>query len=535
MRRLVQLCNELSRARRGEEKVAALVDFFYAASPDDAAWVLTLILGRARLPRIQSALLRDWAADEAQIPIWLLDECYEAVGDLSETIALLLPEPAVTKDFTLSELIAQRVLPLRKLHPEKQRESVLQSWRELSGEERWLFQKMISGRFRINVPRSLVIRAFFQIAALPPSVISSRLSADWQPTAEDFKRMLSRDGIDETAPFGHGQPYPFHSGCPLTSPLEELGSIADWQIEWKWDGIRVQLVHRQGDIFIWSSDEESLLEKCPEIVRAADVALPEGTVLDGVLVAWSNEGVLPLSVLHRRLRGEKVSQRLISATPIVFVAFDLLEWQGTDQRHLPLSERRQKLEQWFQGQSSERLRLSPLLRPESWAALRLAHESCRSKRMGGIMLKRRASVYGEGQVFGAWLEWPREPYRIHGVLMYVQMAANRWEITDSGLACTFGVWRGDELVPVAKVDCSLNEMDMLELDRFFRENTTGRFGPVRIVKPELVFELSFGDIQDSTRHKAGLILRRPRIIKWCNDRSADKAGSMEMLRGLLIR
>jgi hypothetical protein len=356
MHRLAQLCKEVAAARRSEEKVAALVSYFSAAPPADAAWTLALMLGRARLPRINPSMLRQWTAEHTDLPPWLIARCYDAVGDWSETMALLLPEPAVTREFALSELIEQRIVPLRRLHPEKQRELVKQSWQELGGEERFLFQKMISGHFRIRVDRSLIVCALSQRAEIPPSIIDDRLWADWQPVPADYLRIL---GLND------------------------------------------------GDAGVGEFGQRSLFDS---------------------------------ELAH--------------------------------------------------------------------ASVSLAHSTL-------------ASVQQERGV-------QHEPYHIDAVLMYAQR-------TNDGPVCTFGVWRGDELVSVAKVESEFSETEKFELEKFIWENTTGRSGPVRIVKPELVFEIAFDEVHVSTRRKAGLILYSPRIVRWQKNKTVSQAHALEAVLALVAR
>jgi DNA ligase-1 len=327
------------------------------------------------------------------------------------------------------------------------------------------------------------------------------------------------------------KPYPFYLAYPLDVPPEELGDVHDWQLEWKWDGIRAQLIRRQDDIVIWSRGEELVTDRFPEVVRAADVCVPDGTVLDGELVAWEGTRPLPFAQLQRRIGRKKVTPRIMTEVPIVFIAYDLLEWEGTDLRPQPLTYRRERLEAWHCVQTSERLRLSVTHIAGSWEEVRQIVEKARENHVEGLMIKRRLSSYGVGRTKGDWWKWKIEPYHVDAVLIYAQSGTGKRAslFTDY----TFGVWHEGQLVPVAKAYSGLSDAEIREVDRFIRGNTLDRFGPVRVVKAELVFELAFEGIQWSGRHKAGLALRFPRMARWRKDKQPPDADTLETLQAMI--
>lgn len=532
MRRFTQLYDELDSTTRTSMKVAALVRYFHEVPASDAIWAVYFLTER-RLPRgVNSTLLRQWAAERAGYPVWLLDECYEAVGDQSETIALLLPEPdaKTVQPLNLSAFIQERIVPMKKWHDERRRQVVEQTWKELGHRERFLFHKLMGGSFRVGVAKTLVVRALAEVAQIPAPLMAYRIMGDWEPIAASFERLMQPESAADTSADAISRPYPFYLASPLTDPLQSLGQPDEWLVEWKWDGIRAQLIRRQDDILIWSRGEELITEGYPEIVRAADVAIPDGTVLDGEMMAWLGDQPLPFAQLQRRLGRKKVSPRLMSEVPIVFVAYDLLEWQGVDWRTRPQQERRAQLESWHQSQTNSKLRLSSVHEVTSWEAATALQQTAREHLTEGLMLKRKSSPYGSGRTRGDWWKWKIDPYHIDAVLVYAQSGSGKRAslFTDY----TFAVWHEGELVPVAKAYSGLTNEEIKKVDEFIRSNTLERFGPVRVVKPELVFELAFEGIQESTRHKSGVAVRFPRMSRWRTDKKPEAADTLQALRKL---
>lgn len=530
MQRFTQLYDELDSTTRTSMKVAALVRYFRDVPACDAIWALYFFSGR-RLPRaVSSTLLRQWAAEKAGYPLWLLEECFDAVGDQSETIALLLPEPELLQSPSLATFIQERLVPMKKWHEERKRLVVEQTWKELGRRERFLFHKLMGGSFRVGVAKTLVVRALAEVANIPPPLMAYRIMGDWEPTAASFERLMQPESATDTSADAFTRPYPFFLASPLTDPISDLGNPGDWQIEWKWDGIRAQLIRRQDDILIWSRGEELITESYPEIVRAADVVVPDGTVLDGEMLAWLDDQPLPFAQLQSRLGRKKVTPRLMSEVPVVFVAYDLLEWQGLDWRARPLQERRTQLEAWHGGHSNTRLRLSSVHAVENWQAACALQKQSREHHTEGLMLKRKASPYGSGRTRGDWWKWKIDPFHIDAVLVYAQSGSGKRAslFTDY----TFAVWHEGELVPVAKAYSGLTNDEIKEVDQFIRSNTLERFGPVRVVKPELVFELAFEGIQESTRHKSGVAVRFPRMSRRRADKKPEEADTLAALRSL---
>lgn len=552
MKRFTQLFTSLDETNRTSEKVAALVAYFHETAPADAAWALHFLTGR-KLPRaITSPLLRSLAAEEAGLPTWLFEECYHAVGDLAETVALLLPEPAATLTLSLHDLVEGRLLPMHSAAEATRRDLLLRTWRELQGAERLVWNKLITGGFRVGVAQTLVVRALAEVAGIEQPVMAHRLLGSWKPTADHFLRLLSSSdpGTGEVA-----RPYPFYLASPLEGEPALLGELSEWQAEWKWDGIRAQLIRRGGEALIWSRGEEIVTGTFPEIAQAG-AALPDGTVLDGEILAWRGNVPEPFASLQRRLGRKTVSSKMRAAFPVVLLAYDLLELNGEDLRGKPLAERRAALETVMedaarrprpqaQGTVWETpdmfvtagpihtmpLQLSEVLRPASWENLASMQRESRGRLVEGIMLKRRSSPYGVGRQRGDWWKWKIDPLVLDAVLINAQPGHGRRASLYTDY--TFALWDDGKLVPVAKAYSGLTDAEILQVDAFVRANTTDKFGPIRAVKPLLVFELAFEGVQESTRHKAGLAVRFPRMSRWRHDKKPEEADTLANLRALL--
>ena len=529
MRAFTELYVRLDETTQTSRKTAAMRDYFARAPAADGAWAVYFLCGRKLKRLVTAPRLRQWAAEAAGIPDWLFEECYEAVGDLAETIALLLPTPLAESERPLHEWVTQVLQPLGRQSDVEQRATLIESWGQLSSRQRFVFNKLVTGGFRVGVSQQLVIRALAEASGLPPAVMAHRLMGQWEPTPEFFLQLLSAEGGD----IALSRPYPFCLAHALTDGPEELGAIEDWLVEWKWDGIRAQLMRRQGETFLWSRGEELILDRFPELQGDA-AGLPDGTVLDGELVGWKDGQVLPFADLQKRIGRKTVGKKLLKDVPAQFLAFDLLEAGGIDLRASPGGERRAQLERLLAGRDpAARLSISPLVTAESWEDLAAIRDGSRERQVEGLMLKRRDAVYGSGRVTGLWWKWKVSPYSCDAVLIYAQAGHGRRAnlYTDY----TFAAWRGDQLVPFAKAYSGLTDAEIREVDRFIRQNTLEKFGPVRSVKAELVFELAFENIQPSSRHKSGIAVRFPRILRWRKDKSPAEADTLDNIRALLPR
>lgn len=527
MQLFTQLYTALDETNRTGEKVAALVRYFAAAPAEDAAWALYFLTGRRFKRVISATLLRTWVAEEAGLPRWLVEESYDAVGDVAETLVLLLPHQGEGSDLPLHRIVDERVAPLSKLDEAGQRELITRTWAEMTTPQRFVWHKLITGSFRVGVGRTLVVRALAQVAGIDPAVMAHRLMGAWESTAADFRALLDPD----TQQADHSQPYPFYLAYQLDGAVEALGPRAEWQIEWKWDGIRAQVIKRRGDVLVWTRGEELVTDSYPEL-HALGEALPDGIVLDGEILAWDGAAPLSFNVLQQRLGRKRLSPRLLKEAPVILMTYDLLEVAGADIRTLPLAERRARLEEVAATLPADAaFALSPIVDAPAWDTAAALREQSRERGAEGFMLKRLASPYGVGRVKGDWWKWKIDPFTVDAVLIYAQRGHGRRASLYTDY--TFAVWDGDELTPIAKAYSGLTDAEIRQVDAFVRGNTTERFGPVRSVKPELVFELAFEGIQASNRHKSGIALRFPRMARWRRDKQPADADTLATLQSLL--
>ncbi|HON67278.1 MAG TPA: ATP-dependent DNA ligase [Phycisphaerae bacterium] len=527
MQRFTNMYFELDATNRTGEKVEILERYFVEAPPRDAAWALLLFSGQKLMRATSTRYLREWVSQETGYPPWLVDESYHVVGDLSETLALLLPDRGHGTQRPLHELVEHFLLPLSRRSDALRRDLIVEAWRELDAHQRFIFHKFLSGSFRVGVSRQLITRALAGVSGLPASVIASRLAGGIEPTEAYYERLLAHDE-GEVQDY---RPYPFFLAHPFEGSLESLGDLDGWQIEYKWDGIRSQLIHRRTRTLVYSRGEENITDAFPE-VREAGAALPDGTVLDGEVLAWEDDRPLPFALLQRRLNRKHEQPRLFAEIPVVFMAYDLLELNGQDIRERPLAERRAELEALVsQMGDSTRLKLSPIVRATRWDDIERLRQESRGMGVEGVMIKGKASAYGVARPRGDWWKYKVDPHEIDAVLIAAQPGSGKRAnlFTDY----TFGVWRDEELVPVAKAYSGLTDDEIREIDRFVRRHTLAKHGPVRVVQPVLVFQLAFERVQESTRHKAGLALRFPRIARWRRDKTAAEADTVESLRSLL--
>jgi DNA ligase-1 len=528
MRAFARLYGALDETTATGEKVQALADYFRTVPPADAAWAVHFLTGRRPKRLVSSGHLRAWAAAEAGIPDWLFEESYHMVGDLAETITLLLPDTAASTGHSLSWWVEQRLLPLRGQDEAVQRREMVRAWRELDRRERYVWNKLITGAFRVGASARLVERALSLASGVAEGVIAHRLMGAWDPTPEFYLRLVAPDTRDADV----SRPYPFFLAYPLEGPPEALGDAAGWIAEWKWDGIRAQLIRRAGRTFLWSRGEELLSGRFPE-VETAGALLPEGTVVDGELLPWTEGAPLPFAQMQRRIGRKTPSPKILREVPVVMVAYDLLELDGEDLRAAPLAERRRLLgELLARVPSAGRLMLSSAVPAGDWDAVTRRRVEARTMGAEGLMLKRLDSPYGVGRRRGDWWKWKVEPLAVDAVLMYAQPGSGR----RAGLYTdyTFGVWDGDRLVPFAKAYSGLTDEEIRKVDGFVRRHTLEKHGPVRVVKPELVFELAFEGIQESTRHRSGIAVRFPRMARWRTDKRAEDADTLDAVRGLLV-
>ncbi|MCR6650858.1 MAG: ATP-dependent DNA ligase [Cellvibrionaceae bacterium] len=527
MKKFVALFQALDTTTSTNAKVAGMVEYFQTVPTADAAWATYFLTGERIKRFITSRDLQNWAIEMTGMPEWLFKDAYHTVGDTAETVALLVGQAhSNMQDKSLQEWIEREILPLMPLSKPEQGERVKQWWRELDTAECFVLNKIITGAFRVGVSKALVLRALAQVAQLEPAIVAHRFIGAWQPSAEFFQAALSPAGHTSAAP----RPYPFYLAYPLEQTLESIGEPEEWLAEWKWDGIRGQMMHQGGEVLIWSRGEELVTAQFPELEELAR-RLPEGAVLDGEILAWANDAPLDFAALQKRLGRKKPGAAVMRESPVVFMAYDLLQYSGEDWRERPLHARKSRLTQLAAQVEDTRLMFSPILQFQSWEDLGQLRAQARAQSVEGLMLKRRESTYQVGRKKGDWWKWKIDPYTIDAVLLYAQPGSGRRAnlYTDY----TFALWQGDELVPVAKAYSGLTDSEINRVDNWVRRNTVERFGPVRSVKPELVFELAFENIAFSKRHKSGVAVRFPRIKRWREDKPFREADTLDNLKALI--
>jgi DNA ligase-1 len=543
MREFARLYADLDETTATNRKLEALQDYFEHAAPENAAWAVYFLAGGKPRQAVPTRVLREAAIAYAGLDEWLFEESHAAVGDMAETIAHILPPPKRHSDIGLAVWMEERIGPLRGADPLTIREKLFEYWDELTWRERFLFVKLIGGGFRVGVSKLLVTRALAAIAAVDAKLIAQRLMG-WtdgrvRPTGAGFLQLIAAQSDDEHKLRG-GQPYPFFLAHQLQGDPAGLGRLSDWQVEWKYDGIRAQLVRRGGQNYLWSRGEDLITERFPEL---ASLGLPEGTVVDGEVLIWmtGDEGSdftpAPFADLQKRIGRKTLSAKLLAELPAVLLAYDLLELDGVDLRALPQHERRALLETLVTGVAKPQLRISPLVTADTWDGLGKLRAESRARGVEGMMLKARNAQYGVGRTkdVGTWWKWKIDPYAVDAVLIYAQPGSGRRASLYTDY--TFAVWDGEgperRLVPFAKAYSGLTDAEIRQVDATIRKTTVEKFGPVRSVKPTMVFELGFEGIALSPRHKAGIAVRFPRILRQREDKPVEDADTLDTLKGLL--
>ncbi|MGB5402559.1 MAG: ATP-dependent DNA ligase [Robiginitalea sp.] len=536
METFADLVRALDTNTKTNAKVAALADYFRSASDSDKVWTIA-ILSHRRPPRpVNTRLLRQWAAELAGIQPWLFEESYHIVGDLAETIALIVPPDPQNETplGTLSDYL-NAFADLKQQSEAQKKAYVFKHWPGMTYYQRFVFTKLFTGGFRIGISQKLMTRALSQATGIDEEILAYRLMGTWDPTSVSFKALVLEPQLEEQ----YSKPYPFYLAYPLEEAPEKLGPPSQWVMEHKWDGIRAQLIFRKKTLFIWSRGEELVTEQYPEFQVLADV-LPEGTVLDGELLPFPGGRVGSFKDLQKRLGRKKVSRRLLDETPVILRAYDVLEWEGADLRNKPFHYRNQTLNTLLEQlhDSGQRYPLdgSPALEIANWESAALERERSREKHSEGLMLKRKDAPYRVGRKKGDWWKWKVDPFTIDAVLTYAMRGHGRR--TNLFTDYTFALWDENksgerELVTFAKAYSGLTDAELRQIDAWIKKNTLERFGPVRSVTPHHVFEIAFEGIAFSKRHKSGVATRFPRILRWRKDKSPEEANSLSDLKLLI--
>jgi len=533
MRRFSELISRLGAATKTNDKLDALTKYFDEAEDPDKVWMIAIFSGRRPKRIVSSTFLMECCLDITGLPAWLFEESYHTVGDLGETLSLLVPENSAPAETQPLRYYLEQLITLYSAADAEKRKFIFNSWNSMTRNEMFVFNKLITGNFRIGVSRQLVVNALARTSRRDPSFIAHRISGNWDPATISFSEILG----EESSTQDHSRPYPFYLAYALEESPETLGSPSEWLVEWKWDGIRGEIIRRGGELFVWSRGEELMTEKFPEYHPLKEL-LPEGTVLDGEIICLSEASSdaidffpLPFAALQTRIGRKNITKKQLTEAPVGFIAYDLLEWEGVDFRDHPQWERRVKLESLIKEIHRPFLRLSPSIAFEKWDELTVIRSKSRETGSEGLMLKRKESVYQTGRKRGDWWKWKIEPLTVDAVMVYAQKGHGRRSnlYTDY----TFAVRDGDQLVTFAKAYSGLTDQEFNEVDSFVKRNSLEKFGPVRTVKPELVFEIAFEGIAGSGRHKSGVALRFPRISRWRKDKKPDEINTLADLRQML--
>ncbi len=522
-----QLINELNSSTKTNDKLQSLVDYFAIAPPGDKVWVIAIFSGRRPRRVVSSSLLREWCAGITEYPFWLLDECYHTVGDLAETLALLLPETKQSGDINKSlSYYLETFISIEKQDESVRKKFIVDSWQQMNRDEKFVFNKLITGSFRIGVSQKTIVNALAKIVDLSASVIAHRISGNWDPVTTSFNELLS----ESASVSDFSKPYPFYLAYALEDIPDTLGDEKDWQAEWKWDGIRGQIIKRNNELFVWSRGEELMTDKFPEYFILKDL-LPDGVVIDGEIIPAKDGKPLPFAVLQTRIGRKNIGKKQLQEAPISFFAYDLLEYNGEDIREISLHERRKKLEEIIILIKNNAIQISEIINFTSWNQLEEIKKNSREMNSEGIMLKRKNSDYKVGRKRGDWWKWKIDPLTIDCVMIYAQKGSGRRSnlYTDY----TFAVKDGDKLVSFTKAYSGLTDKEFAQVDNFVKRNSIEKFGPVRTVKPELVFEIAFEGIAASNRHKSGVALRFPRMSRWRKDKTVDDINTLNDLKTML--
>ncbi|GAA4312050.1 ATP-dependent DNA ligase [Pontixanthobacter gangjinensis] len=529
MKAFADLIKTLDSTNKTTLKVAALTEYFRIAPPKDKVWTIA-ILSHRRPPRpVNTTLMREWASELAKIPLWLFEESYHIVGDLAETIALVIPPSEESTEKSLNQFLHE-IIELKKKPEEEKKEYLFENWLNLNYYERFVFTKLITGSFRIGVSQKLMTRALSKATDIDEDILAYKLMGNWEPSKISFNKLILEENQEDFL----SKPYPFYLAYAIEDEPEELGDVSEWSAEHKWDGIRSQVIIRNDELFVWSRGEELVTDKYPEFEAFVE-AIPNGTVIDGEILPFPKGEIGTFKDLQTRIGRKNVTKKLLKKTPVILKAYDILEWEGEDIRDTAFGKRREILEKLYHEVQSEELplHLSETIQFKNWEEAARERENSREVKSEGLMLKRLDSPYLVGRKKGDWWKWKVDPLTIDAVLTYAMRGHGRRSnlFTDY----TFGLWDSEkeELVTFAKAYSGLTDKEFRQLDAWIKKNTLERFGPVRSVTPHHVFEIAFEGIAESKRHKSGVATRFPRILRWRTDKKIEEANTLEDLKALI--
>ena len=525
MKDFVQLITDLENTNKTNAKIDAMVQFFRIADDANKLWFLALFSGKRGRRLVSTKLMREWTLEVSQLPEWLFTESYSAVGDLGETIALVLPPHSQKLDFSLNEWM-QQINALKNTDDATKKTFILTAWDGLDYTERFIFNKLIGGSFRLGVSQKMLVNALSRYSGIEPSTITHSIMGSWTVEDANFEELIRGEGSNPDA----SKPYPFCLAYPIEKEVEQFEERKDWQAEYKWDGIRGQFIRRNNEVFIWSRGEELVSDQFPEVIDALK-EMQGNFVLDGEVLPVKNGAVLNFNELQKRLNRKNISKKFLEEIPIQVFVYDIFENEGQDLRNIPLRERRKILEDIVHKNQNPVFSLSEIIETEDWLSLYEIRAKAREINSEGLMLKHKDSLYHSGRKKGDWWKWKIDPLTIDAVLIYAQRGSGRrsGHYTDY----TFAVRDGDNLVTIAKAYSGLTDKEITEVSKFVNKNAIEKFGPVKTVKPELVFEIAFEGIGYSSRHKSGVAVRFPRILRWRKDKTVNEIDTIEDVKKLI--
>lgn len=525
MKHFAELINAIESSNKTTAKIDAILDYLESAPEDDKVWFIALFTGKKPKRNVNTAHMKEWALDITGLPFWLFQESYSAVGDLGETLSLILPPPSHSIEKTLTEWM-EEIIGLKIKSDTEKKEFVLHCWDGLDYTERLIFNKLLGGSFRIGVSSKTLINALTKYSGQEASALMHSLMGKWVPGDITFQELIAAEKVNTD----NSRPYPFCLAYPLEKDLEDLGLPNEWQIEHKWDGIRGQIIRRNDEVFIWSRGEELVTEQFPEIKETVQ-AMTGNFVIDGEILAVRDHEVLNFNELQKRLNRKNLTKKMLTEIPVEVFAYDMLELEGEDLREQPIATRRELLEKLISTYNPDRIKLSEVISFEKWEDLGKIREKSRDLNSEGLMLKQKNSHYHAGRKKGDWWKWKLDPLTIDAVLIYAQKGSGRRSAYYTDYS--FAVKNGDALVTIAKAYSGLTDKEIMEVSKFVNKNAIEKFGPVRTVKPELVFEIAFEGIGFSSRHKSGVALRFPRILRWRKDKTVGDIDELEEIKKLI--
>lgn len=534
MKAFTQLFDELDSTTSTNEKVEALKRYLQKANAEDSMWMILLLTGRISKRVITARALQDLFLQATGYPEWLFDDCRSHVGDTAETLSLLLSslnlcaQEDSIDDKSLTQWMEVEIPSLAKMENETERsEKILNWWKALDPQEVFVLNKLMTGSFRVGVSEKIVIRAISEVHGIPSDQVAHRLTGQTRSGADIFANLISTEKVEISS----SQPYPFCLAHAWTDRTDDTWNSGEWCLEWKYDGIRSQVIRREGQMWIWSRGEDEITKTFPDLQKKLQ-AIPDGTVLDGEILVIRDGEIQPFQDLQKRLGRKKVPESTLKEQPAGFIAYDILEFAGEDIRNRPLSERKKNLRKLLTPYLSDSIRLSETFRADTLEELEKFRADSREHQSEGLMIKAWQSPYTVGRKTGNWWKHKVDPLTLDAVLLYAQAGTGRRAnlYTDY----TFALWTPDKkLIPFAKAYSGLDQKEIDELDQWIRRHTKEKFGPVRSVEPYHVFEIGFEGILKSSRHKSGIAVRFPRILRWRKDKKPEDADSVETAIGLL--